>query len=115
MASEKESTIWYAYEAKDSYELPTFSFLEVPLDEDYAKIFKSMINSIVLPVGFSLGRKETRSFEFYHPAVVARQFGFGQVPTDLFFANLVKPRGSLDSALIYDRLISLSERLLPPL
>lgn len=48
------------------------------------------------------------NFEYYHPAIVAHQLGFGQCTIELHLANLVKPRGLLPSAIAYDRLKNLS-------
>ena len=88
-----------------------FNFLEVLTDEAYATIFKWAIMPAILPVGFAACRKDVRFFKFYHPAVMACQLRFGQVPPELFFTNLVKARGIFNSALEYDRLSALVNKL----
>jgi hypothetical protein len=52
------------------------------------------------------------TYEFYHPTSAARQFGMGQLPISLFFANKIQRRGEITSFLMMDRLLNL---LGPPL
>jgi hypothetical protein len=70
--------------------------------------FGEAITPGILPVNIFGGRNQQRSYEFYYPLIAARLLGFGQVPVQLFFANLVKPREIVKTALEYDRLKKLA-------
>jgi hypothetical protein len=67
----------------------------------------------LLPINFSTGRGKTHlySYEFYHPSIAAWQFGLRQLPIHLFFANLIKARDILNSALEYGHLKALTNTL----
>ena len=66
-----------------------------------ATIFNSFIKPCVLLAEFhhGCGKMATGSFtlgnlptyEFYNPSFVARRFGLGQLPPQLFFKNTLKP------------------------
>jgi hypothetical protein len=64
--------------------------------------FGEAITPGILPVNFSTGRGQQPSYKFCYPSVGARQLGLSQLPVRLFFANLVKPRETVGSALEYD-------------
>ena len=78
-------------------------------DETAAAIFNSFIKPCVLLAEFCHGRNKmaTGSFilgnlptyEFYNPSFVARQFGLGQLPPQLFFKNILKPREDINEVL----------------
>ena len=64
---------------------------------------EEIISPRILPTNFTAG-KDIPSYEFYNLSVAARQLGFGQVPSSLFFVGKVQFRGALNSALSYSRL-----------
>jgi hypothetical protein len=47
------------------------------------------------------------TYEFYHPTSAVRQFGMGQLPISLFFADKIQSRGEISSFLMMDRLLNL--------
>ena len=74
-----------------------------------AAIFNSFIKHCVLPTEFCHGRGKmaTGSFllgnlptyEFYNPSFVARQLGLGQLPPQLFFKDILRPREGISEVL----------------
>ena len=82
-----------------------------------AVIFNSFIKPCVLPAEFHHGRGKmsTGSFlpgnlptyEFYNPSFVARQFGLGQLPPELFFKNILKPREGISEVMEASRVFQL--------
>jgi len=108
----KETTIWLAYHEADYFELPTkFKFLEVC--NDVAPIFEVIITPGVLPIGFHLGHNWHQSYEFYYPSDAARQLGFGQLPIGLYFADKLRAREILSSALEFNRVHTLASTFPP--
>jgi len=87
------------------------------LDETAATIFNSFIKPCVLPAEFRHGRDKmaTGSFipgnlptyEFYNPSFVAHQFGLGQLPSQLFFKNILKPREDISEVIEASRVFQL--------
>ncbi|XP_066162347.1 uncharacterized protein [Oryza sativa Japonica Group] len=53
------------------------------------------------------GRNIQVSYEFYHPMSSARQFGMGQLPIGLFFADKIQCRGEISSTLMMDQLLNI--------
>lgn len=97
-----EFLTWYAYEDfDDHFELPISYSLE--LSNVDPRILTAVLCPGILPAEI-FASKERRSYEFYYPSVVARQFLFGQTPIFPFFAEIVQPRNSVPSGLFYDRL-----------
>ena len=86
-----------------------------------AAIFNSFVKPYVLPAEFHHGRGKmaTSSFipgnlptyEFYNPSLVARQFGFGQLPPRLFFKDVLKPREDISEVLEAGRVFQLGSDL----
>nr|AAO37476.1 hypothetical protein [Oryza sativa Japonica Group]AAS01926.1 hypothetical protein [Oryza sativa Japonica Group] len=76
------------------------------------EVFSAAISPCILPVGIHQGRNIQVSYEFYHPMSSARQFGMGQQPIGLFFADKIQCRGEISSTLMMDRLLNLQG---PPL
>ena len=54
---------------------------------------------------FLLGNLPT--YEFYNPSFEARQFGLGQLPPQLFFKNILKPREGISEMLDASRVFQL--------
>ena len=99
----KETTIWFAYNDANDYELPSnFRFLEVY--DDGPPIFEAIISPGVLPVGFHQGRNRHYIYDFYCPSIVARQLGFGQLPIGLYFADKLRAREFVNNALEFNRM-----------
>ena len=51
------------------------------------------------------------TYEFYNPSFVARQFGLGQLPSRLFFKNILKPREDISDVLEASRVFQLESDL----
>ena len=47
------------------------------------------------------------TYEFYNPSFVARQFGFGQLPPQLFFKDILRPREDISEVLEVSRVFQL--------
>jgi hypothetical protein len=71
------------------------------------EVFSAAISPCILPVGIHQGRNIQVSYEFYHPMSSARQFGMGQLPIGLFFADKILCRGEISSTLMMDRLLNI--------
>jgi hypothetical protein len=112
---QRNSRVWFAYEDSMDFELPSdFRFEEIN-SEKYDKsreVFSATISPCILPVGIHQGRNIQASYEFYHPMSSARQFGKGQLPIGLYFADKIQWRGEITSALMMDRLLNIQG---PPL
>ena len=86
-----------------------------------AAIFNSFVEPYVLLAEFRHGRGKmaTGSFipgnlptyEFYNPSFVAHQFGFGQLPPQLFFKDILKPREDISEVLEAGRVFQLGSDL----
>jgi hypothetical protein len=95
---------WFLYaDSKNHFTHPIkFNLIEVT-DEYTEKSLSVALRPGYLPVDFT-SIKGKMSFEFYHPAVAARQMGFGQVPAHLRLFDKVKCREIINSGLEYSRL-----------
>ena len=70
------------------------------------------ISPCVLPTGLSpVSRSQVRSYEFYYPAVAARQLGFGQLPRCLFYSDKTKARVPITSNIEFNWVIGLTDDL----
>ena len=84
-------------------------------------IFYSIIKPYVLLAEFHHGRgkmatgsflqENLPTYEFYNPCFVARQFGLGQLPPQLFFKNILKPREGISEVLEASRVFQLGSDL----
>ncbi len=92
------------------FELPAdFRFKDIN-HERYQKsreVFATAISPCILLVSIHQGRNIQASYEFYHPKSSARQFGMGQLPISLYFADKIQCRGDISSALMMDRLLNI--------
>nr|BBF89811.1 aminotransferase-like protein [Oryza sativa f. spontanea] len=70
------------------------------------EVFATAISPCILLVSIHQGRNIQASYEFYHPKSSARQFGMGQLPISLYFADKIQCRGDISSALMMDRLLN---------
>ena len=59
---------------------------------------------------FLLGNLPT--YEFYNPSFVDRQFGLGQLPPQMFFKDILKPREGISEVLESSRVFQLGSDLL---
>nr|QBA09454.1 DUF1409 domain-containing protein [Oryza sativa Japonica Group] len=71
------------------------------------EIFTTAISPCILPVGIHQGRNIQVSYEFYHPMSLAKQFGMGQLPIGLYFADKIQCRSDISSTLMMDRLLNI--------
>ena len=65
-----------------------------------AAIFNSFIKPCVLS-----------AYEFYNPSFVACQFGLGQLPPQLFFKDILKPREGISEVMEASRVFQLGSDL----
>jgi len=109
---------WLLYNDNDELTFPfKFRFESGCSDETAAVIFNSFIKPCVLPAEFhhGSGRMVTGSFipdnlptyEFYIPSFVARQFGLGQLPPQLFFKDILRLREDISEVLEVSRVFQL--------
>ncbi len=112
---QKNARVWFPYaDSTDLDLLAEFRFEDIN-HEKYQKsreIFAATISPCILPVSIHQGRNIQVSYEFYHPISSARQFGMGQLPIGLYFADKTQCRGDISSSLMMDRLLNISR---PPL
>jgi hypothetical protein len=93
---QKEARVWFLYEDSTLLEHPLdFRFEDINHDryQKPRKIFSTAISPCILPVGIHQGKNIQVSYEFYHPMSSARQFGMGQLPIGLFFADKIQCEG----------------------
>ncbi|BAD68991.1 aminotransferase-like protein [Oryza sativa Japonica Group] len=106
----KNDRIWFAYEGSASFELTCdFRFDEIN-SEKYDKsreVFSTAISPCIIPVGIYQDKNIQMTYEFYHPTSAARQFGMGQLPISLFFADRIQSRGEISSFHMMDWLLNL--------
>lgn len=74
-------------------------------------IFPSCISPCILSVCIDSGQSQTRSYEFYHPSICARQFGLGQLPIHLFFADKLWARQPIRESLTFSRILDLARNI----
>ena len=86
-----------------------------------AAIFNSFIKPCVLSAKFCHGHGKISigsfllgnlpTYEFYNPSFIARQFGLGQLPPQLFFKNTLRPREYISEVLEASRVFQLGSNL----
>ena len=114
---------WLPYDDEnDELAFPIkFRFESGYSDDVAAAIFNSFIKPYVLPIEFRHGRGKMAigsfilgnppTYEFYNPSFVARQFGFTQLPPQLFFKNILKPREDISEVLEAGKVFQLGSNL----
>ena len=115
---------WLPYDEDENNELVfpfKFRFESGCSDETVAAIFNSFIKPCILPAEFrhDHGKMSTGSFlpgnlptyEFYNPSFVDRQFGLGQLPPQMFFKDILKPREGISEVLESFRVFELGSDL----
>ena len=113
---------WLPYNEEDELTFPfRFRFESGCSNETAAAIFNSFIKPCVLPAEFHHGRGKMAigsflpgnlpTYEFYNPSFVACQFGFGQLPPQLFFKNTLKPREDISEVMEASRVFQLGPNL----
>jgi hypothetical protein len=107
-----DTTISYAYEDFEWPEDLRIDDLNNEFYLEHKKNFISAISPFILPTGVSQCRFTQNSYEFYHPMLVASQFGLGQLPLDLYFSRKIQIRGIVSSAQLIDKILNLEG---PPL
>ena len=115
---------WLPYDKDEDNELVLpvkFRFKSGYSDEIATAIFSCIIKPCVLPAEFRHGRgkmatssfllENLRTYEFYNPCFVARQFGLGQLSPQLFFKNTLKPREGISEVMQASRVFQLGSDL----
>ena len=119
-----DTLTWLPYDEDENNELIfqfKFLFESGCSDETAATIFTSFIKPCVLPAKFCHGHGKMATgssllgnpptYEFYNPSSIARQFGFGQLPPQLFFRNILKPREDISEVMEDSRVFQLGSDL----
>ena len=115
---------WLPYDEDENNELIfpfKFRFKSGCLDETAAVIFNSFIKPCVLLAKFCHGRGKMATcsfipgnlptYEFYNPSFVACQFGLGQLPPQLFFKDILRPREDISEVMEASRVFQLGSDL----
>jgi len=115
---------WLPYNEDENDELIfpfKFQFESGCSDKTTAAIFNSFIKPCVLPAEFCHGRGKMAigsfllgnllTYEFYYLSFVARQFGFGQLPPQLFFKNILKLREDISEVMEASKVFQLGSDL----
>jgi hypothetical protein len=104
---------WFVYSDIPEFELPySFRFESEYIDAESLKILNCLIKPCLLPIEVRHGREKLPiSFEYYNPSIAARQFGLGQLPPKLFFADKLKPREAISSGVEFSRILQLEQSL----
>ena len=92
----------FSYAESEAFEYPV-RFRLISGEFDNADI-RTCITPCILPVNLYSSRNNSLTYEFYYPSALARQFGMGQLPVRLCFADIVQPRNPVPSSLAYSRL-----------
>jgi hypothetical protein len=98
------SIVWFAYRDDDNNFETLFSFDNIHRDDENRIIFVEMIKPWLLP-SCIFGKNQPTTYDFYNPSVSARQLGFGQLPTGLFFSDLIKPWEIIPDNIHYRRFL----------
>ena len=78
---------------------PSFLRWSHPLSDSSQNLLRFYISPAILSIGFSKKGKQIHpSYEFYHPAVFARQFGFNQAVPRLILAKDMESRDRIKDA-----------------
>ena len=115
---------WLPYDEDENNELIfpfKFWFESGCLDETVAAIFNSFIKPCVLPAEFHHGHGKMAigsflpsnlpTYEFYNSSFVAHQFGLGQLPPQLFFKDILRPREGISGEMETSRVFQLGSDL----
>jgi len=112
--------MWLPHDEDENNELVLpfkFQFESGCSDETADAIFNSFIKHRVLLAEFCHGHGKMAIgsfllgnlsiYEFCNPSFVARQFGLGQLPPQLFFKNTLKPREGISEVMEASRVFQL--------
>jgi len=68
----------------------------------------AIITARAIPVNnFGSGKNINTTYEFYYPSALDRQLAFGPLPIKLCYADVVKPRETINSGLEWIRITQL--------
>ena len=115
---------WLPYDEDEDNELVLpvkFRFESGCSDEIAAAIFSCIIKPCVLLAKFHHGRgkiatgsflpENLPTYKFYNSCFMARQFGLGQLPPQLFFKNILKLREGINEEMEASRVFHLGSNL----
>ena len=116
---------WLPYDEDENNELIfpfKFQFESGYSDKTAAAIFNSFMKPYVLLAEFRYGRGKMSAgsfllgnlptYKFYNPCFVAPQFGLGQLPPQLFFKDILRPREDISEVMEASRVFQLGSDLL---
>lgn len=107
----RDEQIWFVFKVLMilDFEVPFLITPDSMMDNDVSRaIFLSCISPCILPVGIGSDRSQTRSYEFYHPSIYAHQFGLGELPIRLFFADRLRARQPVRESLTFCWILDLA-------
>jgi hypothetical protein len=94
---------WLAYDDPDSMLPLTFNPFDEALDRDN-EVMMAIVTPRIIPVNFFGSTKTSpQTYEFYNPSALARQLAFGQLPIALPYADVIKPRETINNLLEWTR------------
>ena len=100
----KDQRAWMPYEDLETRFLLTFHRFDNALIKDN-DLMMAFITPRAIPVNrFGSAKNINTTYEFYNPSALARQLAIGQLPIKLCYANLVKPRETINSRLEWIRI-----------
>ena len=98
---------WLAYDDPDSMLPLTFNPFDEALDRDNEAMM-AIVTPRAIPVNFFGSTKTSpQTYEFYNPSALARQLAFGQLPIALPYADVIKPRETINNFLEWSRVAQL--------
>ena len=97
----REQRAWMPYEDPDSMIPLVFHPFNDALNKDH-DVLMALITPRAIPVNFfGSGKASNQTYEFYNPSALARQLAFGQLPIALCYADVIKPRETTTSLLVW--------------
>ncbi|KAK1617192.1 hypothetical protein QYE76_022709 [Lolium multiflorum] len=112
-----DNPLFFPYTESEHFENPVLFRLDSFADDTSTRqLFSIMIRPCFLPVGMSNSNRIIKpGYESYQPAIVARQFGLGQVSPHFFLHFLTESRADLPDVLTGQRCYSFFDALVIPI
>jgi hypothetical protein len=103
----RDERAWLAYDDPDSMLPLVFNPFDEALDRNN-EVMMAIVTPRAIPVNFfGSGKTSPQTYEFYNPSALARQLAFGQLPIALCYADVIKPRETINSLLEWIRVAQL--------
>jgi len=95
----KDQRAWMPYEDPETRFPFTFHPFDDALNKDNDLMMAIITPRAILVNSFGSGKSTNPTYEFYNLSALARQLAFGQLPTRLGYADVVKPGETITSRL----------------